>query len=301
MSAARATPLVSVGMPVYNEERTLESAVHALLHQTHRSLEVIVSDNASSDGTRAIGEQLALSDDRVTYSRRPENQGPHANFRYVLENARGAYFMWAGADDVWQPTYIEKNLARLENDPDLVCSVSRVRWRIDGQDRGLAAGTEALEGSVRSNVKRYLRSGRDNSRFYGLFVREALVDSFPDSTFYALDIAMMLGTLKFGKHAELDEVLMTRTRNDPMLYISNVDAWNRPGADRWMPLLPFTRYVLFKLRIPLTPASLALLVVRNVYEHFRYAAQRESFYGYFARMLVRVSQPVRLRLVSDRQ
>ena len=301
MSAGSAAPLVSVGMPVYNEERTLEAAVYALLHQTYPTLEIIISDNASSDGTRAIGERLALSDDRVRYSRRPENQGPHSNFRYVLENARGTYFMWAGADDIWQPTYIEKNLARLEADPDLVCSISQVRWGIDGEGGGLATGTASLEGSVRSNVKRYLRNGRDNSRFYGLFVREALVASYPSDTFYGLDLAMMLGTLMLGKHAELDEVLMKRTRTDPMSYISHVDELNRPGAERWMPLLPFTRYVLLDLRIPLAPSSIALLIIRNIYEHLRYAAQHQSFYGSFARKLVKISQPVRLRLVSARR
>lgn len=296
--SAGAAPLVSVGMPVHNEERTLETAVYALLHQTYPTLEIIISDNASSDGTRAIGERLALSDDRVRYSRRPENQGPHSNFRYVLENARGTYFMWAGADDIWQPTYIEKNLARLEADPDLVCSISQVRWGIDGEGGGLAAGTASLEGSVRSNVKRYLRNGRDNSRFYGLFVREALVASYPSDTFYGLDLAMMLGTLMLGKHAELDEVLMKRTRTDPMSYISHVDEWNRPGVERWMPLLPFTRYVLLDLRIPLAPSSLALLIIRNVYEHLRYAALHDTVYGAISRVIVRAVQPARTRLVS---
>jgi len=299
MSAGPAAPLVSVGMPVHNEERTLETAVYALLHQTYPTLEIIISDNASSDGTRAIGERLALSDDRVRYSRRPENQGPDSNFRYVLENARGTYFMWAGADDIWQPTYIEKNLARLEENPDLVCSISQVGWGIDGEGGGLAAGTASLEGSVRSNVKRYLRNGRDNSRFYGLFVREALVASYPSDTFYGLDLAMMLGTLMLGKHAELDEVLMTRTRTDPMSYISHVDEWNRPGVERWMPLLPFTRYVLLDLRIPLTPVSLALLVIRNVYEHLRYAALHDTVYGAISRVIVRAVQPARTRLVSS--
>lgn len=297
---SRRDPLVSIGVPVYNEESSLESALQDLLAQTHTNIEVIISDNASLDGTESIGRRMADSDQRVVYARQPQNLGPAGNFRWVLTRATGEFFMWAAADDRWDPAYVARNLANLLANPGLVGSVSKVRWAADGAGSGMAAGTGPLQGAPRTKVARYLRHARDNSRFYGLYRREALAAAYPDSDFYAADIATMMGTLLRGDHAELDEVLMTRSRSDPSSYVASVDDTANSWLSRWLPMLPFTRYALRELRIPLSPTTVALLLVRNVYEHFRYAAQHRSVYGSFARLAVKATDPMRARTVGDR-
>lgn len=290
--------LVSVGLPVFNEEARLEQVVGDLLAQTHRTLEIVISDNASTDRTAAIADGLAAADPRVRVLHQETNIGAAANFRRVIEESRGEFFMWAAADDRWDPFYIERNLDRLTSDPGVVGSVSKMRWIIGGEDAGLVAGTFPLNGSVRHNVKEYLWHARDNSRFYGLYRRGVLLASYPDENFYASDLAIMLGTLLYGRHVELAEVLMTRSRTDPGTYILQVDAADSAGIDRWLPMLPFTRYVLRELRIPLSPTAVLFLVIRNVYEHFRYAATRGSLYGRLAQVVMRVLGPARGRVVA---
>ena len=67
------TPLVTVGMPVYNGAATIEGAMRSLLDQTFTDIELLVSDNASSDATSDVVARLAAADARVRYVRQPVN------------------------------------------------------------------------------------------------------------------------------------------------------------------------------------------------------------------------------------
>lgn len=109
-SAIRPTttvPKVSIGMPVYNGEPFIREALDSLLAQTFTNFELIISDNASTDGTEAICREYAAMDKRIRYVRQPENRGPTANFKFVLDEAVGEYFMWAAADDRRHPDFIK--------------------------------------------------------------------------------------------------------------------------------------------------------------------------------------------------
>ena len=288
--------LVSIGMPVFNEESTIEMALDDLLSQSHSNLEIMVSDNASTDRTGEIVERLASFDSRITYVRQSKNFGAHANFRYVLQNAHGYWFMWAAADDRWAPAFIVRNLERLESDANLVGCISKVRW--DGGSDVLAAGTRQLRGTPAQKISCYLKTARDNTRFYGLFRREVLLESYPKTAFYSADLAVMLGTLMQGEHGEVPEVLMTRRRRDPESYIDSVHQWNEARLDRWFPLLPFTRYALFDARIPRTPRIISLLLVRNVYEHVRWFARTGRLYGRLCTWILSMTEGFRRRLIG---
>ncbi|MDR7898959.1 glycosyltransferase family 2 protein [Thermosynechococcus sp. JY1334] len=100
-------PKVSIGMPVYNGEKFIRDALDSLLAQTFTDFELIISDNASTDQTEAICREYAAKDKRIRYVRQAQNLGAAANFKYVLDEARGEYFMGAAADDKWDPRWIE--------------------------------------------------------------------------------------------------------------------------------------------------------------------------------------------------
>lgn len=119
-----AEPLVSIGLPVFNGERFLTQAVDSLLQQTYRNIELIISDNASTDATAEICNRYTAADGRVRYSRLPENIGGVPNANRVFSLASGTYYMLAADDDVWGPTYLEQCVRCLEQDPSvvLVCS-----------------------------------------------------------------------------------------------------------------------------------------------------------------------------------
>ncbi|MFM1896557.1 MAG: hypothetical protein RLZZ385_1631 [Pseudomonadota bacterium] len=98
-------------MPVFNEEHYLRHALESLLGQTFEDFELIISDNASTDGTATICAMYAQRDSRIRVVRQPENIGAVANFQLVLEQAQGEYFMWAAADDLWSKSWLEELLA----------------------------------------------------------------------------------------------------------------------------------------------------------------------------------------------
>jgi glycosyltransferase involved in cell wall biosynthesis len=114
------TPLVSVGLFVYNGERFIEGALHSILNQTFSDFELIISDNASTDRTGEIAEAYAKRDGRVRYYRSEKNMGAGWNVRRVYELARGKYFKQAAADDLLEPDFLLRCVEILESDPDCV-------------------------------------------------------------------------------------------------------------------------------------------------------------------------------------
>jgi glycosyltransferase involved in cell wall biosynthesis len=111
---------VSVGFPVYNGEKYLEQALSSLLAQTHTDLEVVISDNASTDRTQEICEKAAATDPRIRYYRQPVNRGLGFNANFVLEHASAPYFRWYAHDDLLEPSCIERSAGALDADPTLI-------------------------------------------------------------------------------------------------------------------------------------------------------------------------------------
>jgi glycosyltransferase involved in cell wall biosynthesis len=121
----RVEPLVSIGLPVRNGEHTVGRAIRTVLEQDYANLELVISDNASDDGTEEICRELARSDTRVHYIRQPENIGLIPNFYAVLHQARGTYFKWMGHDDWLAPAFVRRCVEVLDDDPSLILVTTR--------------------------------------------------------------------------------------------------------------------------------------------------------------------------------
>jgi glycosyltransferase involved in cell wall biosynthesis len=104
---------------VYNGEPFLREALDAILAQTYEDFEVIVSDNASTDGTQAIVEEYARRDSRVSYVRQDRNIGASANFDFVRRACRSEYFKWFAADDACSPGFLKACVEVLDSRPDV--------------------------------------------------------------------------------------------------------------------------------------------------------------------------------------
>lgn len=122
-------PLVSIGMPVRNGGALVERALTSLLAQTHAPVEVIVFDNASTDGTYDICRRIAGSDERVRLHRNAVDIGQVENFQATLREAHGEFFMWAAHDDEWDPRFVEVLLQRLARDARSAAAMSAVQHR----------------------------------------------------------------------------------------------------------------------------------------------------------------------------
>ena len=283
-------PRVSIGMPAFNLETKVGRAIESVLAQTFPDFELVLSDNASTDGTEAICRHHAARDARVRYTRQPAPVTPFENFRFVLDAARAPYFMWLPADDYALPRLLERAVAVLEARPDVVCCVPGVEFLDADGRRWRSTGTFALAGSLRANVERFLEDPHDNSRFYGLYRREVVRRVLPPAPYFAFDWVLAIGSLPHGKHWELDEVLLVREASDPAKYMELVNIVQARGPGRLLPLLTFTRAVLFGgLGVPRTARALLLLLRLNVMLHVMYCRHRYPRYG-------RVAERVGLRL-----
>lgn len=140
MSSGSAPP-VSIGLPVYNGEAYLATAIDTLLAQDFGDFELVIADNASTDRTEEICREVLRRDPRVSYHRSDRNRGAAWNFSRLLDLTRGGYFRWATHDDACEPTYLSRCLAVLEDRPDVSLCFSR-SLHIDSDDQTL--GTETI-------------------------------------------------------------------------------------------------------------------------------------------------------------
>lgn len=212
----RKSPRVSVGMPVYNGEKHLRVAVDSILGQTFRDLELIISDNASTDGTEAICREYAARDLRVRYHRHPKNIGGSENYNTVFRRANGQYFKWAASNDHCDPGFIEACVSVLDERPDTVLVYPRTRFVLtdsgetEEYDDRLDLPQERACERFRAFVERVDRC----NALYGLIRPEALGRTRLVGKYINSD-RVLLGELTLhGKFAEVPEFMFFR-RMDP--------------------------------------------------------------------------------------
>lgn len=127
-------PRVSVGLPTYNAEKTIASSIDAILAQSMSDFELIISDNASTDGTWSIVQAYARRDSRIVALRQPVNIGANGNYSAVFRAARAGYFKWASSNDWCAETLIERCVALLDHEPGAVLVAPRTRLFADTID-----------------------------------------------------------------------------------------------------------------------------------------------------------------------
>jgi hypothetical protein len=203
-------PLVSVGIPTYNRARTLERAVRSVLAQDHDRVEVIISDDGSSDETAEVCHRLAAEDPRVSYERQPRNLGHAANFRRVLELSRGEWFMWLADDDHLERSYLRRCLEELRADPTLAGVCGRGRYHVDGDEPVLERPLNLASRRAGARVLRYFGQVTLNGALYCVFPRAALA-SVPFRELMGGDWIVVGAMACRGRLRTLDDVHIERS------------------------------------------------------------------------------------------
>jgi glycosyltransferase involved in cell wall biosynthesis len=126
------SPLVSILIPVYNRERLLIPCVESARAQQIRDIEIVIVDNASTDGTWDMCQRLAAEDPRIRIFRNPSNVGPVRNWARCLAEARGRYVKLLFSDDTIAPDFLTRTLPWLE-DPSVGFAYTAARI---GRSRG---------------------------------------------------------------------------------------------------------------------------------------------------------------------
>ena len=171
----RHLPLVSVGIPTYNRMDMLQRAVKSVLAQDYINLEVIISDNASTDGTRAYCEELAQRDCRVRYIRQSRNIGPTANMVTVLDQSRGDFYMLLCDDDWLDRTYVSDCVSTLLERPELILVCGKPLLYEGDRWIGEGVKTNLLQDCARDRVRAYFRQVEENGAVHGLIRRNVLM------------------------------------------------------------------------------------------------------------------------------
>ena len=120
-------PKVSVVLPFFNAENTLEAAAKSILHQTFHDFELLLIDNNSTDKSIAFAEKLANSDKRIRVLSEPKQGVAHA-MDCGLENAHGKFIARMDADDISYPERLEKQLAFLGENPEIDFVGTKVKY-----------------------------------------------------------------------------------------------------------------------------------------------------------------------------
>ncbi len=172
---ASSATLVTVVMTAYQAEPYLETAARSVLGQSHCAIELLIVDDASTDGTAAIAGRLAAADPRVRLLRNDRNIGTYVSKNRALRQARGRFAALCDADDMWLVNHVAEHLAVMEAEPELAVTTSD--WLRLTEDGLIECGI--------------------GGRHIGLC---------PHSTFFAIDAFAAIGyfdSVRFGADAEM--------------------------------------------------------------------------------------------------
>lgn len=229
-------PLLSIGLPVYNGSRHLREAIDSLLAQDLDDLELVISDNASTDDTPAICAEYASKDGRVRYTRNQTNIGAAANFNRAFELCSGTYFMWGSDDDVWDPRFARLCIDRLVESPESAMCGGRVKVM---NDEGVVLpgypdeylDTEGLDVAARV---RKMTSRLVGSDIYAVIRPEALRSTRLFRPVVGPDTILVLELLLTGDALCVPEVLLhkrlSQTPKTVAAYIEEIDPHRSENA-----------------------------------------------------------------------
>lgn len=224
--ALASRPKVSVCLPVYQGQAYVADAIRSALSQSFADLELVISDNASTDRTGEICRAAAENDPRVRYSRSDVNRGLAWNHNRAFELARGEFAMWMGHDDMLTPTYVARCLEALEQNPDaVVCST----WSNDIDEKGEVVRQVVLPAVAES--PRVSERYRDTVQYeqrcdvvFGLMRSDVLRQTQLHGGIHGSDWVLMAEMALRGRFVQIPDYLFSRRKHASQASRKN-DRW----------------------------------------------------------------------------
>jgi glycosyltransferase involved in cell wall biosynthesis len=281
------TPAVTIGVPVWNGARHLEQCLDSLLAQTYDDIEIVISDNASTDCTPEICRAYCARDERVSYHRQPANIGAAANYNFLLDQARGELFKWAAHDDVCAPEFVERCVAALDASPSDVLAFPKTTfidatggvlgkhdapmcWRNDvtavGRLHDLLVGDLVLGDYRATLLLKCLPQ-------FGVIRRSALERTRIMGNYGSSDVVLLVELALLGGFADVDEYLFFSRVHEGSSLRANATAadlarWYDPRRGAHFPM-PWTVVLtgiigaVLRSSLPLQEKTRALALVRR--------------------------------------
>ena len=213
------SPLVSIGVPIYNDAPWLANALEHLLAQEYQNLEIILADDGSTDGSREICHEYASRDGRIRYFEHKHNLGALWNHKFVFDVSKGDYFAWASGHDYLHHSFISRLIEALQANTSVVmCCSQSVFINENGEVLRTAKGgldTRGLSSTDRlESLLRHLVSGGTANIFYGLYRREILAQLNFARKVDGYDIIMLGEMSLLGEMIQLNQILYYRLVKD---------------------------------------------------------------------------------------
>jgi glycosyltransferase involved in cell wall biosynthesis len=205
-----AKPMISIGVPVYNGENYLAATLDSILAQSFSDFELIVSDNASTDGTEDVCRNYQARDTRIRYYRNPRNLGAAKNHNQVFELSSGKYFKWASHDDVLAPNFLSQCVSVLEQDPSVVLCHSKITLIDDFSKRTVPVYESAALSASSSPSERFgavILHDRVCADIYGVIRSHALRKTSLIAPYVGSDRTLRAELALLGRFYEVPEYL----------------------------------------------------------------------------------------------
>ncbi|MBN1464484.1 glycosyltransferase family 2 protein [candidate division KSB1 bacterium] len=246
-------PLVSIGMPVYNAERYVRQSIESLQNQTYDHFELIISDNASTDATIDICQELARHDERIALVRCDKNLGAAKNYNKVFHLAQGVHFKWAASDDLCAADYLARCVAVLEDDASVILAYPKTIL-IDEFGNKLRDYDDGLHLKSKSASGRFLQlvySVGECNAVFGLIRSDVLKKTRLIGNYIGSDVCLLAELSLLGRFYEIPDYLFCRRHH--------------PGASS------YHKDVKSQLQFfdPSLHGQLALQSWRHLFEHFK--------------------------------
>ncbi|MFC1512823.1 glycosyltransferase family 2 protein [Thermodesulfobacteriota bacterium] len=212
MKTTAQLPLVTIAIPLYNEGKHVEKALSSISNQDFSNLEILISDNNSTDETSAICRRFAERDPRIRYHCHAENMGVIANHNYLTRIARGKYFMFAGGHDKWSSNLVSECVHVLEHHPKAVVATGTPFW-IDEDDKPLGKFTGWYDTRGLNPVSRFFTVFWGNPNpILGVFRREEMPD-LRQYTYAGADLVILALLALKGETAIAPNAMFYRRQN----------------------------------------------------------------------------------------
>ncbi|MBK9387794.1 MAG: glycosyltransferase [Planctomycetes bacterium] len=205
---------VGIGLPVFNGERYLAAAIESILAQDFRDFDLVICDNASTDGTEAIARGFAQRDERVRYLRNAENLGAARNYNLAVQACGGEFFKWAAHDDLLEPSFLRRCVERLDAEPGAVLAYPRTRI-VDESGQAIETYALKLPTDDPDPVVRFeaLLSIHRCFEIFGVIRRRALLETRLMEPFAHGDGILLAHLALRGTFVEIEEELFFARRH----------------------------------------------------------------------------------------
>ena len=226
-------PLVSIGLPIFNRPEGLIRSLECLVNQTYQNIEIVIADNCSTNtDVEKIAREYVAKDSRITYYRHDSNKGWGYNTNFVIEKAKGEYFMRATDDDWWDFTFVEKVMTLMLANPDASLGFSNfIEVDVNGKKSKthIANHLSLLQVFASSDTTRNLKNYIDqfegfgkSNLYFSIFkvnhLRSDFVKKALENQILAGDLLINFYCLLKGNVVIVPEVLMKATFGNEKLY-----------------------------------------------------------------------------------